>query len=265
MNPEDSAKSRLTRQIEIGNKEGAKAMAAGMPPEETGDVLDKTAASDKASARMLVLELASEHASEGASRAILSRLQDPNLTVRSIANSLIARIAQKSLVPDMFKALEQNPDLVVKAALARQIGMVGDAGDLPRLRVLYRDTLDPGLRNDLALAMARLGDDHYRQEVIRRLTAPDEAARVAALRDIPYVGDRRLARYFRPVLEDRRDAVVISLPHDPVVAARVCDVAIQTLAALGVKFSFAAFPTRRFSEAEIQEALRIVTALETVE
>ncbi len=135
----------------------------------------------------------------------------------------------------------------------------------PQLRLEFRNTLEPGFRNDISLAMARLGDQQHRQELIRRLTATDEAARVDAMRDVLYVGDPRLARYFRPVLEDRRDAVVISPPHEPLVTARVCDVAVQTLAGLGVKFSFAAFPTRRFKEMEIQEALRMVTALEKVE
>ena len=265
MNPESSAKVQLARQVGVAAAEAAKAQARTMPAGEVGDVLREMAGNEKASVRTLVLELASEHPSEGASRAILSRLQDPNLTVRSIANSQIARIAQKNLVPDLFKAMEENSDLVVKGALVRQIGMIGDATSLPRLRQLYRDTQDPGLRNDIAMAAARLGDEQFRHQLIQRLTAPEETERAAALRDIPYVGDPRLARYFRPVLEDRRDVMVISFPHDPVVTGRVCDLAVQTLAALGVKFSFAAFPTRRFTDLEIQEAIRIVTALEKVE
>jgi len=265
MQPENAQENELSRQIAIGNREGAKALARSLPPASVGNVLRNMAGAEKASSRTLVLELASDHPSEGASRAILSRLQDPNLTVRSMAGNLIARIAQKNLVPEMFEIMDRDVAPAVKGGLARQIGMIGDSSALPRLRMQYRTVQDPGLQNDLALAMARLGDEHHRQELIHRLNAPDATARVAALRDIPYVGEPRLARYFRPVLEDRRDAVAISLPHEPVVAARVCDIAIQTLAALGLHLSFATSPMRRFADEEIQETLGIVTTLEKME
>jgi HEAT repeat protein len=265
VNPESSAKSQLSRQIESRNAEQAKAWAHRMPVGDSGDVLQQMAGHDSTPVRLVVLEVAAENSSEGASRAILSRLQDPNPTVRSVAGSLIATIAQKTLVPELFKAMELDLDARVKGALARQVGMIGDATDLPRLRLLYRNTADPVFRHDISLAMARLRDDNHRQELIQRLSAPAETDREAALRDIPYVGDKRLARYFRPVLEDRRDVVVISLPHTPLKTARVCDVAIQTLAALGVNLSFPTSPTRRFTDLEIQEALQIVAALEKLE
>ncbi len=219
-------------------------LARELPAPAIGDVLKDTAGNEKASVRMLVLELASEYPSEGASIAILSRLQDQNLTVRSIANSLLGGIAQKNLVPKMFKAMGQDLDPVVKGALARQIGMIGDAGDLPQLRAQYRLTTEPGLRTDLALAMARLGDENSRKALIQQLAALDATGRVNALRDIPYVGDSRLARYF---------------------AGRICDLAIQALAALGLKFSFDTLPMRRFTDPEIEEATQIVTSLEKLE
>src|SRR4051812_19198675 len=83
MNPSTS-KDQLARQIENRNTEGAKALARSMPPGDSGEVLRKMAENEKASVRMLVLELAGENPSEGASRAVLSRLQDSNLTVGSI-------------------------------------------------------------------------------------------------------------------------------------------------------------------------------------
>ena len=261
MNPEDTRKINLSRQIAVPNREGAATLAGSLPAGDVGDVLKDMAGNEKAPVRMLVLELASKHPSEGASRATLSRLQDTNLTVRSIAGGLIAMIAQKSVVPEMLELAEQDLDPRVRGALARQVGMIGDAGDLPRLRTQYRAAQDPGLKNDLAAAMARLGDEAYRKDLIRRLTDPEAAVRLAAFRDTLYVGDRRLALYFRPAVEDRRNAMVVSFPHDPVVWARVCDVAIQTLAGLGLQLSYGTVPTRRFTEAEIQEALQILNAL----
>ena len=257
-------KNELARQIASGNSERAKDLARNLLPGDVGDVLENSASSPKPSVRMLVLDLASEYHSEGASRAILSRLQDGDLTVRSVAGSLIATIAQKELIPAMFRLLEQGLDLPLKRALARQIGMIGSDNDLRGLRKLYVSASDPSYKNDIALAMARLGDQPSRTQLIKRLSAPDAIARTAALRDVAYVGDPVLARYFRVVLEDRRDAVVISLPHDPVVFARVCDVAIQTLDAIRVKLPFSTFPMRRFSDADVKEVLQMISVLEKI-
>jgi HEAT repeat protein len=264
MHSPNSQKDELSHQIAAGNSQRAKELARGLPADDVGEVLADMADSRKNSARMLVLDLASQYPSDGSSRAILSRLQDSDLTIRSIAGGLIASIAQKDLTPTMFRLLDQALDLPVKAALARQIGMIGSKVDLTRLGTLYSSLEDTALKNDLALAMARLGDKPSRAKLIQRLSAADASARTAALRDILYVGDPTLARHFRVVLADRRDAFVISLPHDPVVAARVCDVAIQTLDAIGVKLPFATSPMRRFTEEQIKEALQIVSVLERI-
>lgn len=262
VNPQSPDSIELSRRIAIPSRDGARSLAAAMPPEEVGAALKEVAGSERASVRMLVLELASLYPSEGASRAVLALLHDPDLTIQSVAGGEIARIAQKSLVPDMFKAMDRHVALPVKGALARQIGVIGDAGDIPRLRLRYRAAQDGGFRNDLSLAMARLGDEPSRQELIHRLNAADVTVRLEALGDVPYAGDSRLAGHLRPDLEDRRDASVISLPHEPTVAGRICDFAIQAMAGLGVKFSFSTVPIRRFTEPEIQEALQTITALE---
>jgi HEAT repeat protein len=258
MNSANPSKINLARQISIPNREAAEMTARSMSADDVGDVLKDEAGDDKASARMEVLDLASKYPSEGASRAILSRLSDSNLTVQSIANSLITAIAQKNLVPEILRTMGLNLGFDVKGALARQVGMIGDVQDIPRLRTIFLATVDGGLRHDLSLAMARLGDESSRSDLISRLAAQEVQVRLAALQDTLYVGDRRFARYFRPAIEDQRDVIIVSMPHDPTVWARVCDVAIQTLAGLGMKLSFDTVPTRQFTEAEIREALQTV-------
>ena len=263
MTPEDSLKFQLSTQIARANADAAKALASRMPPAAVGSVLETLSIHDKASVRILVLEIASEIASDGACRAILSRLQDANLTVRSLANSLIGACAQKALIPQLFQALDQDVDVRVKGELARRIGIIGDPGDVPLLLDRYKRAREPKLRDDLAAAMARLGDFASRSEIVRRLADPDVGARVTALRDIEYVGDRGLAVHLRNVLDDRRDAVVMSLPHDPLVMARVCDLAVRSLTVLGLPLLFRAHPLRRFSEVELGEASSVVSAMQT--
>jgi hypothetical protein len=257
MNPEDSLKS----QIAMGNPQGAKILAHSMSPDSAGSVLQELADHGKPSVRLLVLDIAAEVRSEGACRAILSRLLDANLTVRSVANSLTGCCTQKNVAPDLFAVLDQDIDLRVKGVVARQIGIVGGVGDLPRLRRFYKKTRERKLRDDIAAAMARLGDSQSRAVIVQPLTAPGVDARVAALHDIEYIGDAQLASHFRPVMDDRREAMVVSLPHSPRVIARVCDIAVGSLKALGLPLSFRALPLRRFSQAEVEEALRLIASI----
>jgi len=263
MTPEDSLKFQLSTQIASANTDAAKGLARRMPPGTVGSVLETLSIHDKAAVRILVLEIAAEIASDGACRAILGRLQDANLTVRSLANSLIGGCGQKTVVPHLFQALDQDLDVRVKGELARRIGIIGDPGDVPLLLDRYKRAREPKLRDALAAAMARLGDFAARGEIVRRLADPDVGARVAALRDIEYVGDRGLAVHLRTVLDDRRDALVMSLPHDPLVMARVCDLTVRSLTVLGWPLSFRVHPLRRFSEVELAEASSIVAAMQT--
>jgi len=109
--------------------------------------------------------------------------------------------------------------------------------------------------------MARLGDETERDEIVAELRSLDPRQRVQGLRDSQYVADQALAAYFSPALDDLSDFMVITSPHiEPVIVARVCDIAVQTMAYMGFQFSFAAqFPARRSAE-ELAEARAVAAA-----
>jgi HEAT repeat protein len=265
MNSDSSLRSQLAQLIGARDAEQAKALARRMNPGDVGVVLQEMAGTPRTPVQLLVLDIASGIPSEGACRAVLGRLQDSNLTIRAVANSLIGSCNQRTVVPDLLHAMDESQDSLVQAAIARQIGISGDATVIPELQARYTKTRDQSLRDNLTAAMARLGDENSRKSVIRRLTDPDLDTRIRTLHEIEYIGDPRLARFFRPVLEDRRDAIAISPPHDPRVMARLCDVAAGSMTALGLPLPYRALPLRRLSEAEIQQALAVVRSLETAQ
>jgi hypothetical protein len=110
--------------------------------------------------------------------------------------------------------------------------------------------------------MARMGDETERGRIVSELLSGDPRQRVQGLRDSQYVADKSLAGYFGPALEDLSDFMVITAPHiEPVVVARVCDIAVQTMAYMGFLFSFRAEILARYAVAELAEAGTIAAAV----
>jgi HEAT repeat protein len=208
---------------------------------------------------LLALELAAANPSPGSCKTILGRLSDPNATVRSVAGNLIGQCRDHDNAPDLLHALEQQKEPSIRSALVGQLGVAGGKEQVPVLRQLRGK---PDVSAAASLALAQLGDADERQKLIDRLQDPDPQVRTNALRDCMTVRDPELAAWFGPALEDFRDAVPITGPHEgPMVYARVCDFAVLVMAQLGYRFSFpVGFLERRPLE-QIREARQAVDAL----
>jgi len=241
----------------------ARAAAEKLGP-AAGPVLLSLAKHEKQRVRLLVLELAPLAPSVDTSRAVIGLIEDPNSTVRSVAVGDLAVCWQNEIVPDLVKVLEKKPETDVTIAVIRQIGLAGSDKNIRDLRP-YESAREQEVAHQAALAMARLGDRAEREKVILGLSSSNPQVRVQALRDCQYIGDKALIKYFMPALDDIRDFMIITPPHmEPVVRARVCDIAVQTMAYMGFRFSFQAQFLARRTPAELEEAKRMVTAAATI-
>ncbi len=247
----------LTQQIPA-----ARATAEALGP-QAGPVLARMAGHQNVQVRLLVLELAPLALSVDSSRAVISLLQDSSSTVRSVASSDLAICTQKEVVPDLVKLLEKKPPPELTVTLIKQIGVAGDRDNIKDVKP-FRFSPNPDVARQAAVAMARLGDQVELQRIVTQFSSLDQNARVQALRDCQYIGDRRLVKYFGPALDDIRDFMVITPPHmEPVVVARVCDIAVQTMVYMGFRFSFQAEFLARFTPAQLDEAKRMVALMNT--
>jgi len=250
----------LGREILAQQVPEARATAEKLGP-AAGPVLLTLAKHEKARIRLLVLELAPLAPSVDTSRAVIGLVQDSNSNVRSVAIGDLAVCWQKEVVPDLLKVLEKQPDPDLTTAVIRQIGLAGSDRNIGDLRP-YESAREQEVAHQAALAMARLGDGTERKKIIDGLAALNPQVRVQALRDCQYIGDKTLIRYFGPTLDDIRDFMVITPPHiEPVVTARVCDIAVQTMAYMGLQFSFQAQFLARRTVAELEEAKRMVAKM----
>jgi hypothetical protein len=219
-----------------------------------GPVLERLVKHEKREVRLLVLELAPLAVSVETSRSVIALLSDSDPTVHAVAIADLAVCSQKAVVPDLLKVLEQRPDVAVTTVLIRQIGIAGDRTNIASIR-RYRSNSDPDVAHQASIAMARLGDETERNKILADLKSLNPWQRVQGLRDSQYIADQALAAYFGPALDDLSDFMVITAPHvEPVIVARVCDIAVQTMAYMGFQFSFSAQILARRSIEELAEA-----------
>ncbi len=251
-------KTELKQLILAGRKNEANTLARSLGP-QAGDVLLEASSSSKASVRLLALELAEANPSPGSCRTILGRLSDQNATVRSVAGNLIGQCSDHQNAPDLLEALEQHNEPTIRNALVGQLGAAGGPEQIPLLRRLRSD---PAVSDAASLSLAQLGDEEERQKLIRRLQDPDPQVRTNALRDCITVRDPKLAAWFGPALEDFRDVLPITGPHEgPMVYARVCDFAVLVMAQLGYRFQFPVEFLERRPPEQIREASKVVDAM----
>ena len=122
------------------------------------------------------------------------------------------------------------------------------------------------LRDGLDLpcpALARLRDRDARQALVDRLLDDQLGVRFNALQDCVYVQDPTIAAHFGPALADLRDVVTLTIPEEqPTVVARIADVAAMVMANLGHQLSYPAEVLTRFSNAQLEEARKVVAGLE---
>lgn len=230
-------------------------------PVESEPVLESFSQSNNTDIRRIVVELAGIHASPGNCRLLLGRLADNEMEIRELAKAQLGYCNISGLLPDLVEALQQYDDPDTLSVLVLLIGQIGGKSEIEPLTQL-RDShqQDDGLEHDISLALAKLGNANAIEQLRQRLESNiDQTDRVSALNDCLYVGDPSLVAYFGPALRDHRDTVALSIPENPPMEyARVVDIAVFTMAQLGVRLPYRLDELTRLSEEQIQQASLIV-------
>ena len=211
--------------------------------------------------RQLVVTCLDAVGGSAAREGLIKALRDRTETVRAAAARFLRPHFNAADLPTIVNVLDNSPDEYVREQLALLLGESGDTSMIPILSARLRGESNVHARNAASLAMARLGDPGGRMELIQRLSQDDPAERVRALRDLPYLNDRRLLAYTVPLIDDTRPGLNMGRLHAPYFI-RVCDVAINVASQmLGARFAWAE-PTKRHSPQEINEARVVLSAIQ---
>jgi HEAT repeat protein len=254
----DRQLAQLTSLISNERIVEAEALARTIGPEAVR-ALVPLAQHESTDVRLAVLEIASGVQHPDTCQLALRMLFDADELVSSLAATQVSKCGTPEARAPLLEALEKKPPPAAAQAVALQIGKIGDGDDREPLRRHRAEATDLEYRHALSVALVRLGDSATRRELEEQLASPILETRLQALRDIEYVGDPQFVARFADVLDDRRDAIPLSLPDDPpVVFARVCDVAVLTMLRLGVALSYTFDELTRLEERNLDEAKQAV-------
>jgi HEAT repeat protein len=193
-------------------------------------------------------------------QGLIKALNDRIETVGAAAVRGLARHAGPADVPALAAQMASNNNEYVREQIALWLGKTGDAANLKPLSTRKPVEKDAEARHAMSIAMARLGDAASKDELRGRLKADDPVVRIGALRDLPYVNDRRLLAEAAPLIADERPGLNVGPSHGPYLI-RVCDVlVIVTAEMLGNVFSFEV-SRRRYTPAELAAAAKVLAGL----
>ena len=256
-----SRQNRLLNEILARDIPAARATTESLGA-EAGPVLVKLVGQKKSEIRLIVLELAPLSISTESSRAVIALLKDSNSTVRAVATSDLAICIQKEIVPDLLDLLKEKPSEELTIALVSQIGVAGGLENIKDLQP-FRSSNSATVKHQASVAMAKLGDPTELKGVLKELDSSNADERVQGLRDCQYIGQKELVKYFGRSLNDDRDYMLITPPHmTPAVMGRICDIAVQTMSFMGIRFSFNAEVLARFTREQLEEARELVASMD---
>lgn len=193
--------------------------------------------------------------------ALLLALQDRNEVVRGNAARFLHNHCTAEQLPILLGHLRKHPDDYVREQMALLLGKLKDNNAVKPLQEQFAAEDYPDAKHAMALALVRLGDEEQTKAYVTRLEKDDARERVAALDDLLYIQDRKLAPHVIPLLSDRRDGKNVGPSHGPF-WIRVCDVAVNVLSeVLNKPFGFQVSGAKRYAPPEIENAIVILRKL----
>ncbi|HXB72165.1 MAG TPA: HEAT repeat domain-containing protein [Candidatus Acidoferrales bacterium] len=193
-----------------------------------------------------------------ARQGLLKALRDRTDTVRAVAARFLQGHFTVEDVPILHRELSGSSDEYVREQIALLLGILGTEVHFLETQIVKEK--DEHARHAMSLALTRLGEAVHRQELIGRLQQNEPAERVSALRDLPYVSDRRLLVYVLPLLDDTRPGMNVGPSHGRFMI-RVCDVAVNVASELlGGPFPWVEH-VKRYSPRELQQAKMVLAGI----
>jgi len=226
-------------------------------------VLRELAGHPDAEVRLRVLELVGQFPHASLCSVVVSAFDDPERDNRVLAFHVLQYCATPDHLSDLVVAMDRELEPGMRASLVRTLGRVGGPAQRRLLRRHLEGARDDNVRHALFLALTRLGEAEARVEFTQLLAADSAHMRHGTMVDlIGYVEDCELAAHLGPALRDTR-TIEITGPESTGYTFRVCDVAVFTMASLGIRFSFE-LPEGGFTtldDTSVQEAVRIVDSM----
>jgi HEAT repeat protein len=216
--------------------------------------------------RLLAVQCLMSSGGPDASAAFLAALTDGNAQVAGEAGrGLFQTSVDAKSQTALFEAFDKTPHGSVRGLVARLIGTLDKAADVPGLRKRWEAESDATAKEDETIALARLGVKEAQEDFVRRLHAAKEwRLREYLERHVRYVGQPWILKPLLPILDDQTKLINLNVDglKEPPMDVRACDLAATRAAQIsGRKFSFKPEDLKIYSDAEIEEVRRALKSL----
>ena len=220
-------------------------------------LLRKYAADESPEVRALVLECYAQVKGEEAIAALSKGLEDEDINVRKTAVLMLHEVHGPVAAPRLREIIDQSSDAFVRGQAALLLGKIGNERDAAAIKKHLSDEKDKRAAKAMTLAVARLEDGEARKKVLANLLNTNALARYNAISDFEYLANPALMSKLQPLLSDVQRVRNVGTEPYPV-WHRVCDRAVEAVAALmpgrlSFKVGF-----RTYTAEQIQEARKLI-------
>lgn len=185
--------------------------------------------------------------------------QDDRVRIRAL-QWLRARELDRALLPRLVSQIT-NPDPEIRASLALLLGEFDDREAADPLYRQFDYETDPDTALCLKLALARLGNDDFKEEFALILRAEEPGERLEALEYLRYINDKKQAGRLLFLLDDKSDGYDIGDLDNPR-RARICDAVVNLVSKwYDEPFGFEVDEFNVYTDDQIEETRKFLESL----
>lgn len=225
-----------------------------------GPILWQYFQSESEEHRALSLECLAEIGGEEATKVLVMGLDDPALDVRYTAVRLLHRVYSAVEVIKLREQVEKSGDEWVRGNVALILGKLEDTAATPIIKRQITVEKNERAVKQMTLALARLEDGEARLGLLKRLAEQDHRVRYEAIGDFEYLNKPELVNHLLPLLSDTREVKNVGAEPFPVFH-RVCDRAVEAVAAIFTGRLPFVTGVQNYSDDEIEQARKIAQGL----
>ena len=213
--------------------------------------------------RQLAVHCLAETGDPSAAGGLAAALFDPDPQVAMAAARALHAFTDPSIAPALLQAYDRAAEPAVRREVALVLGRVAGSAELLAMRQRWETEASEEAKEGLTVTLARCGDDDAREAFERSLRASAGRDRLRWLQHAEFVAQRWLLPALGEVLDDQTPVLRVGVDARPdrIDALRACDLALNLIARItGARLSFPVTLARNYTDAELDEARRLVRA-----
>ena len=179
-------------------------------------------------------------------------LSDPSDDVKTFAVAILRPNPPTGIMANLLSAYSTAREPALRGQIALLAGRVTPTDGIDAWRMHWASETDPYTKEDIAKALARMGDEPARKDFVATMNAAQGRKAFDTIRGTVYFEDNWIIPHLIPLLSRRDVALHLAADFPDTHPFRVCDVALEAILALtGEQVKFQTPRPTQYSDSEI--------------